>query len=311
MPAKKNNLNKLPIPPYPGVRERGKESLIKVAAIQFEPRIGNKAHSVKEGLKLIEKAGNQGVKLMVLPELSNSGYIYNSREEAFKMAELVPDGPTTQEWIKKAKKFDAYICAGINERQDNCLYNSVAVVGPEGHLGTYRKTHLWNEEKLWFEPGNNGFPVFELPFGKIGCRVCYDGFFPEITAIYAAQGVDIVCDSSNWVVAEPLQTMEKPTAAYTAKSLSFIYSVYTICCSRIGIERDCTFIGSSCIISPLGDFIAGPGATKKPEIVISEINVVAARYRNWSDLNSHFTDRRTDLYGMYDGYNPETKKAIT
>ena len=112
MPANKPPAKKTPVPPYPGTREKGKESLVKVAAIQFEPHIGNKDYSVMEGLQLIEKAGKMGVKLMVLPELSNTGYIYNSRAEAFAMSEPVPDGPTTQEWIRMAKKYDAYICAG-------------------------------------------------------------------------------------------------------------------------------------------------------------------------------------------------------
>ena len=107
MPARKPPAKKTAIPPYPGKREKGKESLVKVAAIQFEPRMGNKDHSVSEGLKLIEKAGKMGVKLMVLPELSNTGYIYNSREEAFAMSEPVPGGPTTREWIRMAKKYDA------------------------------------------------------------------------------------------------------------------------------------------------------------------------------------------------------------
>ncbi len=306
MPTKRPS--KKTIPPYPGKRDKGKESLIKVAALQFEPHMGDKDYSVHEGLKLIEKAGKQGAKLMVLPELSNTGYIYNSREEAFALAEPVPQGPTVQEWIRMAKKYDAYICAGITEREGSCLYNSVAVVGPEGHIGTYRKTHPWNEEKLWFEPGNLGFPVFELPFGRIGCRICYDGWFPEVTAIYAALGVDIVCDSTNWVVVDPLQTFTKPTAAYTAQAQSLMYSVYTICADRIGVERDCTFIGNSCIISPIGQFVAGPASPDKTESVIAEINVVAARYRNWSELNSKGTDRRTDLYDQFLGYNPATRR---
>jgi predicted amidohydrolase len=301
---------KRPVPPYPGSREKGKESLVKIAAIQCEPHIGDKAHSVNEGLKLIAKAGRQGAKLIVLPELSNTGYLYNSREEAFALAELVPHGPTTQEWIAMAKRYDAYICAGITEREGNRVYNSVAIVGPHGHIGTYRKTHLWNEEKLWFEPGDRGFPVFELPFGRIGCRICYDAWFPEVTAIYAAQGADIICDSTNWVVVDPLQTLDKPTAAYTGQALSLMYSVYTVCADRIGTERGCTFIGNSCIISPIGEFVAGPGSPDNPEIVLAEVNVVSARYRNWSELNSHFTDRRTDLYDWYLGYDPETKRKL-
>jgi predicted amidohydrolase len=304
-----NRYQEIPVPPYPGEREKGKESLIKVAAVQTEPHIGDKKHNVEEGLKLIDEAGAAGARLIVLPELSNTGYIYNSRGEAFALSEPVPDGPTCQEWIKAAKKHDAYICAGITEREGLHLYNSVAVVGPDGHVGTYRKTHLWNEEKLWFEPGNLGFPVFSLPFGKIGCRVCYDVWFPEVTRILAIQGADIICDSTNWVVVDPLQTKEKPTAATSAAQMSLMNAVYSICADRVGEERGCVFIGNSCITDPGGGFVAGPANPDKPEVVIGEINVIAARYRHWSEFNNPHTDRRTDLYDEMLGYDPETAKA--
>ncbi|MCX5899518.1 MAG: hydratase, partial [Proteobacteria bacterium] len=183
-----SKFQQMPVPPYPGERDPGKESLVKVAALQMEPHIGDKDYNMAETLKIIDKAGKMGAKLMVLPELCNTGYIFNSREEAFALSEEVPEGPCTEEWIKKAKEYNAYICAGITEREGNNLYNSVVVVGPDGYIGTYRKMHLWNEEKLWFEPGNLGFPVFDLPFGKIGCRICYDVWFPETTRILAAQG---------------------------------------------------------------------------------------------------------------------------
>ena len=65
-----------------GVREPGKESLIKVASLQMDPEILNKERNIQETLKLIEQAGKEGVKLMVLPELCNSGYIFNTRGEA-------------------------------------------------------------------------------------------------------------------------------------------------------------------------------------------------------------------------------------
>jgi N-carbamoylputrescine amidase len=303
-----SKFQQIPVPPYPGEREPGKESLVKVAALQMEPRIGDKDHNVEATLKIIDEAGAQGARLMVLPELCNTGYIFNSREEAFALSEEVPEGPTTQEWIKAAQKHNAYICAGINEREGNHLYNSVVVVGPEGYIGTYRKTHLWNEEKMWFEPGNLGFPVFSLPFGKIGCRICYDVWFPEVTRILAAQGADIICDCTNWVVVDPLQTKEKPTAATSAAQMSLMNAVYSICADRVGAERGCVYIGNSCITDPGGGFVAGPADPDKPEVVIAEINVMAARYRHWSDFNNPHTDRRTDLYDEFLGYYPEDEE---
>ena len=61
------------------------------------------------------------------------------------------------------------------------LYNSAAVVGPDGLVAVYRKTHLWDREKLWFTPGSKAPPVVETPFGRIGLAVCYDLYFPELT----------------------------------------------------------------------------------------------------------------------------------
>ena len=133
-----NRLRQIPIPPYPGERDPGKESIVKVAAIQTEPRIGDKKRNVMEMIAMIEKAAGQGVTLMVTPELSNTGYIFNSREEAFSMSEEVPHGPTTDEWLKVANKHNIYIVGGIAEREGDCLYDSAALVGPKGHIGTYR-----------------------------------------------------------------------------------------------------------------------------------------------------------------------------
>ncbi len=303
-----NKYQQIPVPPYPGEREKGKESLIKVAAIQTEPHIGDKERNMAEMLEMMEKAARQGVKLMVTPELSNSGYMFNSREEAFALSEEVPGGPTIEAWTEVANKYDLYIVGGINEREGNCLYDSAALVGPEGHIGTYRKTHLWNEEKLWFEPGNFGYPVFQLPFGCVGIRICYDIWFPEVTRILAIQGADIICDSTNWVDAPPLQTKEKPTAVYSAKQMSLMNCVWSINCDRVGIERGQGFIGNSCVTSPTGDCVGGPASPDDPEIVIAEINLLESRYRHWSEFNNPITDRRTDLYDPLFGYDPDTQQ---
>ena len=76
------------------------------------------------------------------------------------------------------------------------LYNSVAVVGPEGLLGTYRKVHLgsvpWVTEGIVFQPGNS-LPVFPTRYGPIGVQICYDFWFnPELTRILALKGARLV-----------------------------------------------------------------------------------------------------------------------
>src|SRR6202030_1915518 len=76
------------------------------------------------------------------------------------------------------------------------LYNSVAVIGPEGLLGTYHKVHLgsvpWVLEGSLFRPGN-ALPVFPTRFGPIGVQICYDFWFnPELTRILALKGARLI-----------------------------------------------------------------------------------------------------------------------
>lgn len=277
-------------------------SVIGVAALQMEPHIGDKDRNLAESFRMIDIAAAEGALLMVLPELCNTGYAFNSRDEAFSLAEPVPGGPSTEAWIVKARERQAFLCAGIAERDGASLYNSVVVVGPEGYIGTYRKMHLWDKEKLWFEPGNLGFPVFDLPFGKIGCRICYDVWFPETTRILALQGAEIICDSTNWVDAPPIQSKLKPTAAISAAQMSLMNSVYSVCADRVGTERACAFIGNSCIADPQGDFIAGPADADAPEVVVAGIDPANARIKDRSPRNNAFSDRRLDWYEGMLGY---------
>jgi predicted amidohydrolase len=284
-------------------RVKGSESVIKVAAIQMEPRIGDKEYNVKKQLKLIGEAAEQGVLLMVLPELGNTGYIFNSRDEVAQLAEAVPDGPTCQAWMEICRQKGVYLCGGIAERDGEKFYNSAALIGPKGFIGKYRKIHLWDEEKLFFELGDLGLPIFHLPFGRVGIMICYDGWHPEVARILALQGADIICDPTCWVVVPGLVTPENPVSAYVHMASAHVNGIFMICADRCGTERDCVFLGNSCIAGPAG-FISGPGDFKKETTVVAEINVVQARYRHWSLLADPFADRRTDVYDRLLGYKP-------
>ena len=116
--------------------------MVKIACVQMEPIVGEKDKNLSRSIEMIEEAAGNGARLVVLPELCNSGYVFETREEAFALSEEVPAGPTSEAWIQLAAKHDLHIVAGINERDGDALYNSSVVVGPRGHIGTFRKVHL-------------------------------------------------------------------------------------------------------------------------------------------------------------------------
>lgn len=281
-----------------GERKGRKAAVVTVACIQMEPTVGEKERNIRRSLEMIEEAAGHDARLIVLPELCNSGYVFENREEAFALSEEVPGGETTAAWAAIAERLGLHIVAGINEREGDLLYNSAIVVGPQGHVGTFRKLHLWNEENLFFEPGNLGMPVFRTPVGRISCNICYDSWFPESFRLAALQGADIVCVPTNWVPIPGQKEGERAMANMLVMAAAHSNSVFIAAADRIGAERGQPFEGQSLIVSYTGWPIGGPASKDAEEIIYAEVNLSdARRKRNWNEYNQPLRDRRTDVYG--------------
>lgn len=274
-----------------------KSSAITIACIQMEPSFGDTAANVEASVRRIVEAADNGARLIVLPELANTGYVFATREEAFALAEAVPDGPSSRRWMEVAAARDLYIVAGITERDGQSLYNSAVVIGPSGHIGTYRKMHLWGQENLFFEPGDRGFPVFATPIGRIGVAICYDGWFPETFRLQALQGADIVCVPTNWVPIPGQAPDREAMANILVMAAAHSNSIFIAAADRVGTERGQPFVGQSLIASYTGWPAAGPASRDREEIIYAEVDLgEARRKRNWNDFNQILRDRRTDVY---------------
>ncbi|MBS69208.1 MAG: hydratase [Pseudomonas sp.] len=282
-------------------------SPVRIAVVQFDPQVGmeNRERNLRHGLSMAQKAVDSGANLIVLPELANTGYLFTSRQEAFEHAEDVPNGPSVQVWMDFVKKHDIYLVAGVAERDGMQLYDTAVLLGPDGFIGKYRKAHLWNLEKLWFTPGNSGFPVFDTPIGRIGLLVCWDIWFPEVPRILAQQGADIICSVNNWVWTPPplFDETGKCMASYLTMTAAHVNNVFIAAANRVGTDRGERFLGCSLIAGtngwPIGEVAPAEGET----IVCADIDLVSARSAPiWNSLNDLPRDRRTDLYDTMLGY---------
>ena len=269
-----------------------------VAVAQIEPIIGETERNVDKSLEFCVRAADQEAKLIVLPELCNTGYTFSSRDEANALAEPVPEGPTAMAWLEFCRDSGAYIVAGITEEDNGKLFNSSVVLGPRGHVGTFRKLHLWNRENLFFEPGDRGCPVFHLPFGRIATFICYDGWFPELYRLATIQGADLLCVPTNWVPIPGQAEGQQAMANILCMANAHSNSVFIAAADRVGVERGQPFVGQSLIVAPTGWPVAGPASEDKEELLIADIDLTDARTaRDWNDFNQPIRDRRTDFYG--------------
>jgi len=262
------------------------------AYLQFAPeylQVEQNLDTVEDQLESVD------ADLLVLPELFTSGYFFKSKEDVRSVAEPVPGGQTTTRMKQWASQMRTTLVAGIAEEEGGRYYNSSILVRPTGQTETYRKVHLYNEEKMFFEPGDLGFPVFDATTRdgtayRLGMMVCFDWYFPEAARSLALGGADVIAHPSNLVLPHCPDSM--PIRARENH-------VFTITANRYGTERkgddELTFIGQSEICGPSGDILCRAAKTGDAIDGVS-IDPETARDRAINDYNDVFKDRRPDTY---------------
>lgn len=261
---------------------------MRVGYYQYEPEFGAVAKNLDAIRAKLEQAEAD---LMVLPELCASGYQFESAEEAQRLSEPVPDGPTTKMLVEMARHRRMHIVAGLPERAGSHCYNSAVVVGPSGFLGCYRKSHLFFEETLCFAPGDTGFHVWDIGSARIGVMICFDWYFPESARTLALMGADIICHPSNLVLPNCPDSM--PVRCLENR-------VFAVTCNRIGTEarggkEALTFIGNSEVVSSRG-VILQRAPRDREELAVVDIDPTEARNKALTRYNDLLGDRRPSLY---------------
>ena len=229
------------------------EDTVTLGCVNYHSIWNDKAASIGKVKKLIGEAAEQGVNILVFPELSLSGYETNEDNSMHReFAETIP-GPVTEEIAGLTKKLDMYVILGMPERDienaDTC-YISCPLLGPEGLIGNYRKLHLGTpplfKESLCFS-GGNSVPVFATRYGPIGIQICADFWvFPELSRILMLKGALIIVNStaSMTMPGRPFY-MTSMTAARATENM-----VYTASANLVGEERTLSYYGYSTIAGP-------------------------------------------------------------
>lgn len=248
---------------------------VRIAVAQYEPRVGELEHNRTQAVRWAERAAEAGAQLAVLPELATSGYAFASREEAAAAAEDVRTGPTITALVDVCRASGMHIVTGVDEQAGSCQHNSAVLLGPHGHIATYRKLHLYYDERSWFVPGDT-LPVVELPFGRVGMLICFDIWFPEAARAVALAGAEIIAVPTNWVASFKRTVYDERgyiQGDYVAMATSAQNGLVMACADRIGTERDLRFLGASIIVGADGWPVAGPASADKEELLVADVDL--------------------------------------
>jgi predicted amidohydrolase len=267
-----------------------------------------------EGIEnlLVEAAGG-GAELLVLPEACLQGYAdfeppVGSKEEVeqkryfLSQAETIP-GPSTERIERLCAERKIYIQFGLIERDrwGDHLYNSVAMVGPHGVIGTYSKTH--NQFEFPYFCAGSRFSVVDLPFGRVGSAICYDLAFPEVPRILALSGAEMIAMSTSW----PMKGRDRAfdyhgwamdTSAASAAFANHVWVLVSNQCTQDAYNGKLDYYGHSQIVAP--DGLTRAAVQWDPGLVMSEVDIReeirASKTERFFGLNM-LQDRRPEIYG--------------
>ena len=167
---------------------------IRAASVQFNHAPGDKASNLATVRVFVGEAAEQGVDVLVFPEMCITGYWHVrklTRGQIEALAEPVPDGPSCRALVDLARDTGMTIGAGLIEQaSDGGLYNSYLVAMPDGQTARHRKLHCFISGHM---SSGDEYTVFDDPHGcRLGVLICYDNNIGENVRVTALKGAEVL-----------------------------------------------------------------------------------------------------------------------
>ncbi|WP_019063598.1 carbon-nitrogen hydrolase family protein [Streptomyces prunicolor] len=279
-------------------------STLRMAAVSAEF-----GRDLEEGFaiveRLIKEAGEQGVRLLALPEACLGGYLLSLDDDS-ELDEGPPalalDGPEVRRLAALAGELT--VVAGYCEAaEDGRQYNSVVCVTGDGVLGNHRKVHQPLSEDASYASGDR-FHAFDTPVGRLGMMICYDKAFPESARALALDGAEIGVCVSAWpgartkASADLEQDRWKRRFDLFDRARALENQIVWLSANQAGTFGSLRFVGSAKVVDPGGEILADTGVTAG--IAVAELDVAQALETARRSMG-HLRDRRPETYGPAPG----------
>lgn len=274
------------------------------------------AENLAHAEALVRQAAAQGGQVILLPELFERPYFCQERRyEYYDHALPVAENPAVQRLSAVAAELGVVLPVSFYEKDGTRLFNSIAMIDADGKvLGVYRKTHIpddhYYQEKFYFTPGDTGFKVFDTAYGKVGCGICWDQWFPESAREMALKGAEMLLYPTA-IGSEPILGVDSaPHWRRCMQGHAAANLMPLMAANRIGAESvyptadnqnqssTLTFYGSSFIADETGAIVED-GPRDQECVLLHEFDLDAIReFRlSWGS----FRDRRPEMYQTISG----------
>ena len=268
--------------------------MTRVAACQISLNIENPAENISRANQGISQAISQGAQIIVLPELTNSGYVFTSVSEVQERSTTL-DGEIIAQWKDIAHKHDVVIVAGLALSVESRLYNASVIIDKSGLLGWYAKAHLFGEEHQFFKSGEKPPLVVNTAHGRIATMVCYDVEFPEWVRLAMLDRAALLAVPTNWPNLGQL-IHGTPMEAVRVQAAASVNKMVAVAADRSGAERGHSWVSSSVITDFEGNIKAIANRESEDDLQILVADVELPTDTSITPKNDVRKDRQPDLY---------------
>lgn len=258
---------------------------MKVACVQLDIVFGKPKENFRNVKEKIREAASLGAKIVVLPEMWNTGYDLTRLDE---IADV--EGQDTKKLFSQlSKDLKIYIVGGsVSTKKGDKFYNTMYVSSDSGEIvSEYNKAHLFKlmDEHLYLEEGNQK-NLFSIDGVEMGGIICYDLRFPEWTRVHVLDGAKVLFIPAQW----PDKRIDHWKTLLQARAIE--NQIFIVAINRVGHDPNNSFNGNSMVIAPWGEVLwvgENEETTHIVDINLNEIDEV----RNTIPV---FLDRREVLY---------------
>ncbi len=238
---------------------------MRIAVAQIDTPVGNPEANLVKVSAYARKAKALHCELAVFPEMVDTGYDMAAIREH---ASTWKDTPF-QAVSRAAADHGIYMICNLSEREGARIYNTTAVIGPDGTLlGKYRKVHLADYAPLregeTITPGDR-LECVEIGGIRFGLMICYDLRFPEMSRALTLAGAEALVLCSAW----PFPRLRHLQTLVRARAIE--NQVFFVSCNRVGGDAGIAFCGASCIVDPYGVTVSS-AAEDGEALIVGEVD---------------------------------------
>ena len=246
---------------------------MRVALAQSDPVLGDVGENTRRSREAVRRARSEGADLVVLPELTLTGYALGL------VSDDVSRSTDDPEITQLAEEADGLACVvGFAEAGRVHTYNSAAYLERGVVRHVHRKLYLptydiW-EERKHFTPGD-AMRSFDTDIGQVAILICSDAWQPALAVLAVQDGARVLIVPANSTSRRPeIEAEWRDVNRFYARMLE----TYVVFVNRVGTEGELSFWGGSHVYDPWGELVAeAPGGEEA--FITADLDLANVRRR--------------------------------